>query len=134
VDAKSAPAVAQPAAAPVSKPPAPVEAGTAAPAPVPDRIHLELAAIEPTWLTVTADGKPAYTGILEPAEVKVLEGQQTAKLKTGNAGGVNITFNGKAIGAIGPRGKTRTVIFTKTGYEVQPADNIKLTPASRIGG
>jgi cytoskeleton protein RodZ len=113
---------------------APAEVADPAPPPISDRIHLELAAIEPTWLTVTADGKPAYTGILEPAEVKVLEGEQSAKLKTGNAGGVNITFNGKAIGSIGPRGKTRTVIFTKTGYEVQPSDNIKLSAASHIGG
>lgn len=135
VDATSpAPVVKQQnAAAPAAVPPQPNEAESPA-LPVADRIHLELAAIEPTWLTVTADGKPAYTGILEPAEVKVLEGQQVAKLKTGNAGGVNITFNGKAIGAIGPRGKTRTVIFTKSGYEIQPSDSIKLIPASHIGG
>lgn len=96
----------------------------------PENIHLELAATERTWLTVSADGKPAYTGILEPAETKVLDGQESAKLRTGNAGGVNIMFNGKDIGAIGPRGTTRTVVFTKTGYAVQPV----LTPANHIGG
>ena len=99
-----------------------------------DSIHLEVEATERTWLTVSADGKPAYTGILEPAETKVLDGQQSAKLRTGNAGGVNITFNGKDIGPIGPRGKTRTVVFTKTGYEVQQTTSPALVSASHIGG
>jgi len=101
---------------------------------VPEKIHLELAATERTWLTVSADGKPAYTGILEPAETKVLEGQDSARLRTGNAGGVNIVFNGKAIGTIGPRGKTRTVVFSKTGYEIEPADGATLRPVNHIGG
>ena len=101
----------------------------------PENIHLELAATERTWLSVSADGKTAYTGILEPTETKVLEGQDSAKLRTGNAGGVNITFNGKPIGAIGPRGKTRTVVFTKTGYEVQPFEgSVHALPANHIGG
>jgi cytoskeleton protein RodZ len=98
-----------------------------------ESIHLELAAIEPTWLSVSADGKQAYTGILEPTQIKVLDGVQIAKLRTGNAGGVNITFNGKEIGPIGPRGKTRTVVFTKTGYAVQ-AHEAALAPANHIGG
>ena len=100
----------------------------------PDKIHLELSATERTWLTVSADGKPAYTGILQPAETKVLDGQETAKLRTGNAGGVNINFNGKDLGAIGPRGKTRIVVFTKTGYEVQSSDRSTPVPANHIGG
>jgi hypothetical protein len=98
-----------------------------------DKIHLELAATERTWLSVSADGKPAYTGILEPAETKVLEGQESARLRTGNAGGVSIIFNGKSIGAIGPRGTTRTVIFSKTGYEIEP-EGTTLTQVTRIGG
>ncbi len=98
-----------------------------------ERIHLKLAATERTWVTVSADGKPAYTGILEAAQVKTLDGEGSAKLRTGNAGGVNITFNGKDLGAIGPRGKIRTVVFSKTGYEVQP-ENANRVPTDHIGG
>jgi cytoskeletal protein RodZ len=128
----------------VPKTQAPVTAGRAAVEPAEtvkpseaksaESIHLEVEATERTWLSVSADGKPAYTGILEPAETKVLDGQQSAKLRTGNAGGVNITFNGKEIGPIGPRGKTRTVVFTKTGYEVQSTPSPQLVPANHIGG
>jgi hypothetical protein len=126
-------------AAAESKPVPPVQV-VPTPNPVPppapaDKIHLELAATERTWLSVTADGKPAYTGILEPEETKVLDGQESAKLRTGNAGGVNIIFNGKAIGTIGPRGKTRTVVFSKTGYEIEPAEpTTTIAQSSHIGG
>ncbi len=97
-------------------------------------IHLELAATEPTWLSVTADGKPAYQGILEPAETKVLNGQESAEIKTGNAGGVVVTFNGKEIGPIGRRGQRRIVVFTKTSFEVQRLERPTLVPANHIGG
>ena len=99
-----------------------------------DRIHLELAATERTWLSLSADGKTAYTGILEPAETKILESQESARLRTGNAGGVTIIFNGKPIGAIGPRGKTRTVVFSKTGFEIQPVEGVNVRSSNHIGG
>jgi cytoskeleton protein RodZ len=98
-------------------------------------IHLEVAATERTWLSVTADGRPAYSGILEKEEVKVLDGQETAELRTGNAAGVNITFNGRQIGALGPRGTTRRVIFTKTSFEVvSKSHRPQFARATHIGG
>jgi len=98
-------------------------------------IHLEVAATERTWLSVTADGRPAYSGILEKEEVKVLDGQETAELRTGNAAGVNITFNGRQIGALGPRGTTRRVIFTKTSFEVvSKSHHPQFARATHIGG
>lgn len=112
--------------------PQPAEPAAAVKA-VQEKIHLELSATEPTWLSVSADGKLAYRGILEPAKIKVLDGQEIARIRTGNAGGVNINFNGKDIGVIGPRGKSRTVVFTKTGFEVQPYSS-DLMRANHIGG
>lgn len=82
---------------------------------------LELSATEPAWLSIIADGKPSFRGILEKAETKVLEGHRTARIRTGNAGGVNVVFNGKSLGALGPRGQIRTVLFTKNNYEVLQA-------------
>jgi cytoskeletal protein RodZ len=79
---------------------------------------LELSATEPAWLSIVADGKPSFRGILEKAETKILEGHHTARIRTGNAGGVKVVFNGKPLGALGPRGQIRTVLFTKNNYEV----------------
>jgi cytoskeletal protein RodZ len=79
---------------------------------------LELSATEPAWLSIIADGKPSFRGILEKAETKILEGHRTARIRTGNAGGVNVVFNGKPLGTLGRRGQIRTVLFTKNNYEV----------------
>jgi transcriptional regulator with XRE-family HTH domain len=103
-------------------------------APVADRIHLELAITERTWLSVMADGKTAYSGVLEPLQTKILEGQDSAKLKTGNAGGVTVIFNGKMLGPIGPHGTKRVVFFSKTGYEIRTSEKIKQSRGNHIGG
>lgn len=79
---------------------------------------LELSATEPAWLSIIADGKVSFKGILERAETKVLEGYRTARIRTGNAGGVEVIFNGKSLGALGSRGQVRTVVFTRNEYEV----------------
>jgi cytoskeleton protein RodZ len=90
--------------------------------------HVELSVVERTWLSIVSDGKQVFSGILEPAETKVLEGHETARIRTGNAGALSLVFNGKPIGSLGPRGQVRTVIFTKDNYEVlEPAAHLTLT-------
>jgi cytoskeleton protein RodZ len=79
-------------------------------------IHLELSATEPSWVSLTSDGKPAYNGVLEAAATKVLDSHDRARIRMGNAGGVNVLFNGKALGALGKRGQVRTIEFTAAGY------------------
>jgi len=96
-----------PAPMPVIVPPAPK---------VESPIHLELSATEPTWLSVTSDGKAAYNGLLEAATTRVLDSHDRARIRMGNAGGVNVLFNGKALGTLGKRGQVRTIEFTTAGY------------------
>jgi cytoskeleton protein RodZ len=96
--------------------------------------RVEVAALEPTWLSITADHREVYSGVLEAAQTKELEGHDSARIRTGNAGGVNVLFNGKTIGSLGPRGQVRTVVFTKDNYEiVEPAAHIALTSFSQSG-
>ncbi len=83
--------------------------------------RVELSALEPTWLSIVEDGKQIFSGVLEAAQTKFLEGHDTARIRTGNAGGLNCVFNGKPIGTLGPRGQVRTVVFTKSNYEVLDA-------------
>jgi hypothetical protein len=92
-------------------------------------IHIRLSAIETTWLSIIADGKQTYSGILEASQIKILDGRETARIKTGNAGGVTIVFNGKELGPMGRHGETRTVLFTKSGYEVIRSAAEALIPA-----
>lgn len=90
--------------------------------------HVELSALEPTWLSIIEDGQQIFSGILDAAQTKVLEGHETARIRTGNAGGLSCIFNGKPIGPLGARGQVRTVVFTKSNYEVlDAAAHIALT-------
>ena len=78
--------------------------------------------MEKTWLSVSADGKEIYSGILQTAESKELEGQRTARVRAGNAGGIQVVFNGKTIGPLGPKGQVRTAVFTRDRYTIlEPA-------------
>ncbi len=112
--------VPQPAVSPAPEPPAAAEADSG--------IHIQLSAIETTWLSIIADGKETYRGLLKASQTKILDGRQTARIKTGNAGGVTIVFNGKELGPIGRRGETRTVLFTTRGYEVVRSAGLALVP------
>jgi len=95
------------------------------PLPSTNDYRIKLLAIERTWLSIVADGKQMFRGILQPSETKMLEGREIARIRTGNAGGVNIEFNGRELGTIGPRGQVRTVVFTKDSYQV-------VKPAARL--
>jgi cytoskeletal protein RodZ len=96
----------------------PVESSAPRQEPEATAIHIELSAIEPTWLSISADGKTTYSGTLAAMQTKSFDGKDTAQIRTANAGGVNVIFNGRALGPLGRRGQARTVVFTKSGYEV----------------
>lgn len=116
----------------------PVAADPVTPEPVTSQpegsYRIELSAIEPTWLSINADGQQTFSGILEATDTKVLEARENVRIRTGNAGGVSVVLNGKALGTIGPRGQIRTVIFTKDAYEILPPEpHMSLTQFSPNG-
>ncbi len=84
----------------------------------PKTILLQVAAVEKTWLSLETDGRNVYSGLLEPTGTKMLEGKDSAKIRTGNAGGLAVTFNGKNLGVLGKRGEVQTVLFTPDRYEI----------------
>jgi cytoskeleton protein RodZ len=117
----SEPARAQPAAAsepatetaaPETSPPD--QTATTQTAPIQVRIH----AIEATWVRIAVDGKYVFSGILRPDETRTVEANQSAQLRTGNAAGIEVSWNGKPVGSIGPAGQVRNVEFTPAGFKV----------------
>ena len=105
---------------------------------------VELSAIEPSWLSIVADGRQRFSGILRTDQSKVFEGRKNGRVRTGNAGGLSLIFNGKPVGVMGPKGEVRVVVFTKNKYEVldpeqaspalfnAPALGFRLPAASRL--
>ncbi len=81
-------------------------------------VVLNLAATEATWLSITSDGKQIFSGVLQPSQTKTLTGLEAAKMRVGNAGGLEVRWNGKPIGPIGPRGQVRVVLFTPENFQI----------------
>ena len=81
-------------------------------------IHIELSAVQRTWLSISSDGKTTYTGVLGVSQTKVLESKETATIRTANAGGVNIVFNGRSLGPLRPAWTIPHLRLHKRGYEV----------------
>ncbi len=103
--------------------PAPIAAvnppSVAPPAPVPSEhaVQVVLTALQTAWVQVTADGKPAWTGTLQPNETRAISADDQVRLLTGNAGGVVISLNGKTINPIGPVGQVRSIRLTADGAD-----------------
>jgi cytoskeletal protein RodZ len=95
--------------------PAPVEPVVSAPE---SGLSVQIEAKERTWVEVTSNGKVLFSGILEPSQTKKLAGVERARLVVGNAGGLQITSNGKDLGPIGPSGQVRVVVLTPEGSRI----------------
>ncbi|MBI3354480.1 MAG: helix-turn-helix domain-containing protein [Nitrospirae bacterium] len=68
-------------------------------------LSLVIKAIEPSWLTVTIDNKDKKDMLLQPEERISLKAEDDFLLTLGNAGGVEIEFNGKKLEPFGPPGR-----------------------------
>jgi transcriptional regulator with XRE-family HTH domain len=110
----SAPVVAVKAAvSPVMQPDQPVVEATGG-------VVLKLSATERTWLSISSDGKEIFSGILQPSESKTLTGLDRATMKVGNAGGIDVRWNGKVISPLGTRGQVLTIRITPEDFEIVP--------------
>ena len=86
----------------------------------PGEIQVDIAAKEKTWVSLSSHGKTVFSGILDTAQTKNFAVTEHAKLMTGNAGGLDVRWNGKPIGPIGSRGQVRTVLLNTDTYEILP--------------
>lgn len=109
---KTEPAKAEPAKTEAPKP-EPVAAPAAAAG-----IRLVVTAKELTWLDVWRGDQHVFAEVVQPGASKTFEAPDRLRIRLGNAGGVDLTFNGKAVPPPGPRGQIRMVQFTPAGFEV----------------
>ena len=83
-------------------------------------VVLKLSATERTWFSISSDGKEIFSGILQPSESKTLTGLDRATMRVGNAGGIDVRWNGKVIAPLGPRGQVLTIRITPEDFEIVP--------------
>ncbi len=100
------PSVSAPITASESAPaPAPAEKSILPPATPGKTYHLVIDAREPTWIRITEDQNPSYQVLLKPGEKIERRASDFFQLDIGNAGGIDLTFQGKPLGNIGKRGQ-----------------------------
>ena len=70
-----------------------------------------------SWLSSLSDGA-SHTARLLPANAEAtFHARNTLRLTVGNAGGVEISFNGKTLPLLGEENKSKTLIFTPDGLQ-----------------
>jgi cytoskeleton protein RodZ len=82
------------------------------------KVLVDLLAHEETWLSVSADGKPVFSGILAANQSKTVESKEYAKMRVGNAAGLEVRLNGKLLGPLGHRGQVLIVVFTPDNFQI----------------
>ena len=89
---------------------------TPTPTPTPDRIFVVVVrAKEDAWVSLVADGKTSWEGILKANKQRLVRAGRQVVLTTGNAGGIVVTHNGKVLRALGSESEVRTLTFTRAG-------------------
>lgn len=82
-------------------------------------IELELRAVSRAWIEVRVDGKDADQFMLDAAQIghtsRSIHGQDSVVLVVGDPAGVEVTYNGTRLPAIGPKGLRSQVVFTPAG-------------------
>lgn len=70
---------------------------------------------EDAWVSIVADGKSVMQKVMSADRKKKVKAGKELVLRTGNAGGIDVSFNGKPLGALGNENEPRTLTFTASG-------------------
>jgi hypothetical protein len=136
------PAAAQSTRSPEQTSPAPVRVTpslaqtSAAPIPMPlnasRKRHASIKATEASWVSACSDGKEVFARLFLPNDKREIEFSERAVMRVGNAGGVEITLEGKPIEMVGGPGRLREIEFSPGGFQFRPVPpgNLVCIPAS----
>jgi cytoskeleton protein RodZ len=116
-------------ATPMAEPEPAAEVAPAPPTPAPAPVVVEIKAVANTWLRVISDGQPTFDGILAAGETRTITGDEKTEMVTGNAGGLDLIYNGKPIGPVGPSGQVRRLVFTPENFEILASNRAPRKPA-----
>jgi cytoskeleton protein RodZ len=76
---------------------------------------VQVKAKEDSWVSIVADGKSVMQRVLSADKHKKVKAGKTLILRTGNAGGIEVSFNGRSLGALGNENEPRTLTFNASG-------------------
>jgi hypothetical protein len=64
-----------------------------------------------SWVRIVADGKTVMEGVLDANQNRSVKFEKEMVLRTGNAGGLDVSYNGKPLGVLGADNEVRTLRF-----------------------
>ena len=85
----------------------------AAPAKVYEGVEVSAKLLENCWISVQVDGQAAFEGTVEKGKEMSWKGKESVEIRAGNAGGIQVTFNGKDMGTLGEVGQIADRKFVK---------------------
>jgi cytoskeletal protein RodZ len=86
---------------------------------IPVGIHLRARATQPCWLRAALDEKTVQDVILQPGDTLIWNAAERVELFIGNAGGLDLSMDGQALGVLGPAGRPVTIVITPEGIQSQ---------------
>jgi len=126
IEEKTPIAPSPPATATSSVPPALSRPVTATPS-VPEKkpFSIQLKAVEETWVSIQVDDQSKKEMTFKPGEGTSVQASNRIRIIIGNAGGLQLIFNGKQLEKFGKSGEVVTLIFTPQGVEVKRHEKSK---------
>jgi cytoskeletal protein RodZ len=109
---------------PPPAPPSPNIAGTTT-LPEEKAFSLQLKAVEKTWVRIQVNGQPEHEMTLKSGEATSHRALKRIDLMVGNAGGLDLIFNGRPLERFGKSGEVVHLIFTSQGAEVKRPEKPK---------
>jgi hypothetical protein len=76
---------------------------------------VQVKAKEDSWVSIVADGKSVMQRVLPADKHKKIKAGKSLILRTGNAGGIEVSFNGRSLGSLGNENEPRTLTFNASG-------------------
>jgi cytoskeleton protein RodZ len=73
------------------------------------------------WVSIKSDGKFVVRGIIRPPDVKTIRATSQVVFWTGNAGAVEVSFNGKSVPLPGDANQEGELVFDSRGVMRHPA-------------
>jgi len=81
------------------------------------QVTVTVRALEDAWVSVSADGKTMMEQTLPAGSQKSFHAGEQIILKTGNAAGLEVSYNGKPLADLDREKKVQTLVFSPTGFE-----------------
>ena len=84
-----------------------------------DGVNVSVTLAERCWTEVSVDGKSVFEGIIEKGKTESWKGKESVVIRAGNAGALDVTFNGRKLGKFGDNGEVLERTFSKTTKDLK---------------